>query len=100
MPSKRAMSSTIEPFQVRVDDSVLADLHERLVRTRFPDQIEGTGWEYGIPVDYLRELVEYWSDQYDWRAHEARLNEWAHFRSSIDGQSIHFIHAPSPHVGA
>ncbi len=94
------MSSAIEAFQVRVDDSVLADLHERLVRTRFPDQIENTGWEYGIPVDYLRELVEYWSGPYDWRAHEARLNELAHFRSSIDGQSIHFIQAPSPHAGA
>ena len=58
----------IEPYQIRVDDSVLEDLRSRLAQTRFPDQIDGTGWEYGIPIDYLRELVEYWRDTYDWRA--------------------------------
>ena len=90
----------IERFEIRVDDSVLGDLRDRLALTRLPDQIEGTGWEYGIPVDYVRELVEYWRDTYDWRAHEARLNELAHFGASIDGQSIHFIHARSPHADA
>ncbi len=90
----------IEPFEIRVDDAVLDDLRARLAQTRFPDQIEDTGWEYGIPVDYLRELVEYWRDTYDWRAHEARLNDLAHFRTSIDGQSIHFVHARSAHADA
>ena len=52
------MSEAIEGFEISVDDAVLEDLHARLARTRFPDQIEGTGWEYGIPIDYLRELVE------------------------------------------
>jgi pimeloyl-ACP methyl ester carboxylesterase len=85
----------VEPFEVHVDDAVLDDLQRRLASTRFPDQIEGTGWDYGIPVDYLRELVVYWRDAYDWRAHEARLNELEHFRTSIDGQAIHFIHARS-----
>ena len=56
------MSDAVEPFRIRVDDSVLEDLRDRLARTRFPDQIEDTGWEYGIPIDYLRELVEYWRD--------------------------------------
>jgi epoxide hydrolase len=90
----------IERFEIRVDDSVLDDLRNRLASTRLPDQIEGTGWEYGISVDYVRELVDYWRDTYDWRAHEARLNELAHFRTSIDGQSIHFIHARSRHADA
>jgi pimeloyl-ACP methyl ester carboxylesterase len=90
----------IERFEIRVDDSVLDDLRNRLASTRLPDQIDGTGWEYGIPVDYVRELVEYWRDTFDWRAQEARLNELAHFRTSIDGQSIHFIHARSPHADA
>ncbi len=76
----------IEPFEIRVDDAVLDDLRARLAQTRFPDQIEDTGWEYGIPVDYLRELVEYWRDTYDWRAHEARLNDLAHFRTTVDGR--------------
>jgi pimeloyl-ACP methyl ester carboxylesterase len=90
----------IEPYQIRVDDAVLEDLRTRLARTRFPDQIEDTGWEYGFPVDYLRDLVAYWRDQYDWRVQEARLNELPHFRTRIDGQSIHFIRARSAHAGA
>jgi pimeloyl-ACP methyl ester carboxylesterase len=94
------MTEAIEPFEIRIDDSVLDDLRDRLARTRFPDEIEGTGWEYGIPLDYLRELVDYWNDEYDWRAQEARLNELAHFRTAIDGQSIHFIHARSPQANA
>ena len=91
---------TIEPFEIRVDDSVLDDLRSRLRQTRFADQIDGTDWEYGIPLDYLRELVEYWRDEYDWRAQEARLNELEHLRTRIDGQSIHFVHARSPHADA
>ena len=94
------MSEAIEGFQIRVDDSTLEDLRSRLARTRFPDQIEGTSWEYGIAVDYLRELVEYWRDSYDWRAEEARLNALPHFRTRVDGQSIHFIHARSTHADA
>ncbi len=94
------MGEPIESFEIRIDDSVLADLHRRLTETRFPDEIQGTGWEYGIPLDYLRELVEYWRDGYDWRAQEARLNELRHFRTRIDGQSIHFIHARSSHADA
>jgi len=90
----------IERFQVRVDDEVLDDLRIRLAQTRFPDQIEGTGWEYGFPVAYLRDLVMYWRDEYDWRAEEARLNELPQFRTTIGGQSIHFIHARSRHADA
>jgi pimeloyl-ACP methyl ester carboxylesterase len=94
------MSEAIETFRVQVNDSVLEDLHSRLVRTRFPDQPEGTGWDAGVPVDYLRELVDYWCETYDWRAQETLLNDFEHFRTRIDGQSIHFIHARSPHPGA
>jgi microsomal epoxide hydrolase len=90
----------IERFEVRVDEAVLDDLRRRLELTRFPDQIEGTGWEYGVPIDYLRDLVAYWRDGYDWRAEEARLNELAHFRTRIDGQAIHYVHARSPHDDA
>jgi epoxide hydrolase len=94
------MSPAIEPFRVAVDDEVLDDLRSRLAGARLPDQIEGTGWEYGIPAGYLRTLVEYWRDAYDWRAQEARINDLDHFRTTIDGQSIHFIHARSPHADA
>jgi pimeloyl-ACP methyl ester carboxylesterase len=94
------MTEAIEPFEIHVDDSVLDDLRERLARTRWPDQIPGTGWDYGIPTDYVRTLVEYWLESYDWRAEEARLNQLSHFRTTIDGQSIHFIHARSSHPDA
>jgi pimeloyl-ACP methyl ester carboxylesterase len=94
------MTETIQRFEIHVDDRVLADLRERLAKTRFPDQIEGTGWDYGIPTDYVRALVNYWLETYDWRAEEARLNQFSHFRTTIDGQSIHFIHARSPHADA
>jgi epoxide hydrolase len=94
------MTEAIDNFDIRVDDSLLEDLRDRLARTRFTDQIEGSGWDYGMPVDYLRQLVAYWHDTYDWRAHEAALNRLPHFRTAIDGQSIHFIHTRSPQAGA
>src|SRR5581483_8055328 len=89
------MGDTLERFTIHVDDRVLDDLRARLALTRFPDQIAETGWEYGIPVDYVRDLVGYWRNRYDWRTHEARLNELDHFRTEIDGQPIHFVHARS-----
>jgi pimeloyl-ACP methyl ester carboxylesterase len=87
----------IERFEVRVDDAVLDDLRGRLTQTRYPDRIEGTGWEYGVPTEYLQELVEYWRGTFDWRAQEARINALPHHRTDIDGQSVHFVHARSPH---
>jgi pimeloyl-ACP methyl ester carboxylesterase len=94
------LSESIEAFEIRVEDSILEDLHGRLVQTRYPDQIADTGWDYGISVDYLSELVEFWRDSYDWRSEEARLNGFEHFRTDIDGQRIHFIHARSVHPDA
>jgi pimeloyl-ACP methyl ester carboxylesterase len=94
------MTGQIEPFEIDVSDLVLDDLADRLAATRFPDEIEDTGWDYGVPIGYLRELVEYWRDGYDWRAHERRLNELDHFRTLIDGQQIHFVHARSAEENA
>ncbi len=94
------MSESIDQFEIELEDAFLEDLRDRLRRTRFPDHIEGTGWEYGIPITYLRELVEYWCDTYDWRAQEAHLNSFSQFRTQIDGQSIHFVHAKSVHADA
>jgi pimeloyl-ACP methyl ester carboxylesterase len=94
------MTAAMEKFEIRIADSDVADLRDRLARTRLPDQIAGTGWEYGIPIDYLRELVTYWRDEYDWRAHEARLNELPQFRTEIDGQPIHFVHVRAPRENA
>lgn len=89
------MTEAIEPFSIHVEDAVLDDLRRRLAATQFPDEIDGTAWEYGIPLAYVRELVDYWRDTYDWRAQERRLNEYPQFHTPIDGQRVHFIHARS-----
>ncbi len=94
------MSDSIEPFLIRVSEEVLADLRERLARTRWPDQIESSGWGYGTDLAYLKELCAYWREGFDWRAQEARLNRFAQFRTGIDGQMLHFVHQRSTHAGA
>jgi epoxide hydrolase len=94
------MSQPIERFEIRVDDAVLDDLKSRLERTRLPDEIDGAGWDYGIPRDTVRRLADYWRDGYDWRAEEARLNALPHFLTRIDEQSIHFIHARAARADA
>src|SRR5262249_54330744 len=63
----------IKPFEINVDDAVLKDLKERLARTRFPDTIDDSSWDYGVDLGYMRELVGYWKDKYDWRAQEKKL---------------------------
>ncbi|MET9387749.1 epoxide hydrolase family protein [Streptomyces sp. NPDC002928] len=90
----------IRPFRLAIPQSGLDDLHDRLDRTRWPDALPGVGWSYGVPRDYLRELVRYWRHEYDWRAAEARLNEWPQFTTTIDGANIHFAHIRSPEPGA
>lgn len=85
--------SRIEPFRIEVADEVLADLFERLSRTRWPDEIPGSGWEYGANLAYLKELVDYWRRGYDWRIHERERNALPQFRAPVDGLQIHFIHA-------
>jgi microsomal epoxide hydrolase len=82
----------ISPFRIEVADSVLADLRERLARTRFPDEIAGSGWGYGTNLAYMRELVGHWRDGYDWRAAEAKLNSFPQFRAKVGGLDVHFIH--------
>jgi pimeloyl-ACP methyl ester carboxylesterase len=82
----------IQPFRIEVADPVLSDLRERLSRTRFPDEIPGSGWGYGTNLAYLRELVAYWKDRYDWRSEEKRLNRFAQFRAQVGKLKIHFIH--------
>ncbi|HEV8640145.1 MAG TPA: alpha/beta fold hydrolase [Methylomirabilota bacterium] len=85
---------TPRPFRIHVADEVLADLRARLGRVRWPDEIPGAGWRYGTDLAYLKELVAYWRDKYDWRAHEAQLNRFRQFTVSLGGIDLHFIHEP------
>ncbi len=82
----------IQPFTINVAQSTLDDLRERLTRTRWPDEVQRAGWDYGTNLDYLKVLVAYWQNQFDWKAQEAKLNQFAQFRAEIDGFGIHFIH--------
>ena len=91
----RPANEAIVPFKISVPDAVLRDLKERLARTRFPDQLQNVGWDYGTDPAYLKPLVEYWRDTFDWRAQERKLNEFDQFTTTIDGLKIHFIHQKS-----
>ena len=90
----------LRPFRIEVPQAALDDLRERLARTRWPDELPGVGWDYGVPLDYVQRLAEYWRDGYDWRAWEARLNAYPQCTTEIDGQRIHFLHIRSPEPGA
>jgi microsomal epoxide hydrolase len=87
-------------FRIEVPQSDLDDLHRRLDRTRWPDEIAGVGWDRGVPLEYLKELAEHWRGNYDWRAAEARLNRYEQFVTEIDGANVHFLHIRSAEPGA
>ena len=95
-----AFDEGVTPFKVAIDDAVLTDLRERLQRTRWPDAIDGAGWEYGVPLSYMKELIAYWQTKYDWRAQEAKLNRWPQFTTALDGLSLHFVHVRSQEKSA
>lgn len=81
-------------FEVAIPDEDLADLRARLARTRFADDFANASWAYGVDGSYLRELVTYWLDAFDWRGVEAEMNAYAHHRVTLDGLPIHYLHAP------
>jgi pimeloyl-ACP methyl ester carboxylesterase len=95
--SRRFQETTvIEPFRIRVPQTDLEDLADRLARIRWPDELPGVGWDHGIPLGRVKELAEHWRTVYDWREHEAELNAYPQFTTEIDGQNIHFLHVRSP----
>ena len=94
------MSAQIEPFRIEASDEQLTDLAERLARTRWPEPEPVDDTSQGVPLAWLREIVAYWADGYDWREREQRLNAWPQFRTEIDGLGIHFVHARSPEPDA
>src|SRR5439155_117560 len=82
----------IEPFKIEIDAAVLADLRLRILNTRWPDQVPGTRWDQGTDLDYLKRILAYWADGFDWPAQQRKLNEVHHFRADLDGVHIHFVH--------
>lgn len=82
----------VEPFTIAVDETLLMDLRQRIKRSSWPREIPGTEWTMGVDPDYLRSLLSFWADEFDWPSTERELNRLAHYRAHIDGIGIHFIH--------
>jgi len=95
-----AADTVIRPFTIRVPDAVLADLKMRLKSPRVPESLNGDGWTYGTDTTYLKQLVAYWRDRFDWRAQERSLNRFEQFTTNIDGLTLHFIHRRSKQPNA
>src|SRR6266581_8114551 len=87
----------ITPFSIQIDAETLSDLRERIRKTRWPDQAPGAAWEQGTDLEYLRQLLAYWADEFDWRAQERELNAATQFRAELDGVHIHFVHERARH---
>ena len=85
--------TTPEPFTIAIPEATLRDVRNRLDQVRWPTgEIPDSDWDYGANMVYIKQLVEYWRTEYDWRAQERQMNQWPHFMATIDGQRIHFLH--------
>lgn len=96
MPAPEA----ITPFTIAIPQAELDDLRKRLAATRWPDELDDAGWDYGIPLATTQELAARWQEGYDWRVWEAKLNAFPQFQTTIDSQAIHFLHVRSPEPDA
>jgi len=85
---------SVKPFRIHISDEILSDLRERLKRTRWPDEIPNAGWTYGTNLAYLKALVAYWRDQFDWRKQEIELNRSRQYVVQLAGIDLHFVHEP------
>ena len=89
------MNSGPVPFVVHVTDEVLDDLRRRLTDTRWPDEAPGAPWSQGTDLSYLRDLSREWSERFDWREQERRINSYPQFTAFVDGVRVHFVHRRS-----
>ena len=93
-------NNSITPFQISISDEDLEDLQLRLSITRLPDQLNNISWEYGTDLNYMRELIGYWQDGFDWREQERQLNQFDQFKTVVDDLNMHFIHQRSSNPDA
>jgi len=84
--------NALRPFKIFVPDSVLEDIRQRLLNVRLPDEPPLDPWSTGTSVAYLKKLLAYWRDGFDWRAQEAKLNTFRQFTVPLSGINVHFIH--------
>jgi pimeloyl-ACP methyl ester carboxylesterase len=83
-----------EQFVLEISDAEIADLKNRLALTRLPDAAPGEPWAYGTSVEYMRDLVSYWKDSFDWRTQEAALNDFPQFKVPLHDIDVHYLHVP------
>jgi hypothetical protein len=83
-----------QSFVLKIPDAAIADLNNRLSLTRFPDAAPGEPWAYGTSVDYVRDLISYWKDAFDWRVQEATLNDFPQFKVPLHDINLHYLHVP------
>ena len=88
------MATSIQPFELAVPQSDLDDLKDRLRRTRWPQSFDEQGWDYGTNTAYMKELVDYWINEFDWRRQEAHINQYPQYKADVDGIGVHFMHIP------
>jgi len=85
------LNTSITPFQYHVSDAVLDDIRSRVINYPWHEMPDDGGWEYGTNMNYLKKLCAYWVDEFDWRAQEAHINSFSHFKAPVDGIDMHFI---------
>ncbi len=90
----------MHPFRIDIPQQDLDDLNNRLTNTRWPGELPDAAWNYGVNQTYLQDLVTHWQQNFNWREHEAHLNELPQFTTTIDNQRIHFLHIRSPEPDA
>lgn len=86
----------IYPFTVQTSDKEIEDLHERIDRTRYSDPLEDSNFQYGFNSTYLKKVVSYWRNEFDWKKQVAEINKYPHFKTKIEGLDVHFIHVRPP----
>jgi microsomal epoxide hydrolase len=84
--------SIIRPFTLNIADDDLIDLKNRLARTRLADTLPGGAWKLGTDPQWLSRVIDYWRDNFDWRAQEKRINGWPQFKVAIKGRDLHYFH--------
>ncbi|MFC0624553.1 epoxide hydrolase N-terminal domain-containing protein [Kribbella deserti] len=94
------MTVDVQQFSLRVPQSDLDTLTQRLREYRDEALFEAAGLGSVVPAAYVQDLLDYWCDSYNWRTYEARLNVYQHFRTAIAGQPVHFLHIPSSEADA
>ena len=91
MKDHSELNTSITPFQYHVSDAVLDDIRSRVINYPWHEMPDDGGWEYGTNMKYLKKLCAYWVDEFDWRAQEAHINSFSHFKAPVDGIDMHFI---------